>query len=62
MRKGKNMNRTLTEGELAKDEKVIRDYCLRKSFDSDRLAQVLLFGLDHEQMIILCRDILDRIR
>lgn len=56
------MNRTLIEDELTKEEKVIRDYCNSKSYDSDRMAQVLRFGLDHEQLIILCRDILDNIR
>lgn len=56
------MNKTLTENELTKDEKIIRDYCHLESYDSERLAQVLRFGLDHEELIKLCRDILDNIR
>ncbi|MDF2950534.1 MAG: hypothetical protein K0S18_117 [Anaerocolumna sp.] len=56
------MNRTLTEDELTKEEEIIRDYCFKKSYDSDRLAQVLRYGLDHEQLIVLCRDILDNCR
>lgn len=56
------MDRTLRESELTEEEKVIRDYCYMESYDSDKLAQVLRFGLDHEQLIVLCRDILDNIR
>lgn len=56
------MNKTLTENELTADEKIIRDYCYLENYDSDRLAQVLRFGLDHENLIILCRDILNNIK
>lgn len=56
------MVKTLTEDELTNEEEIIRDYCYKNTYDSDRLAQVLRFGLDHEQLIILCRDILDNIR
>jgi len=56
------MKKELTEDKLSENERIIRDYCNSKSYDSKRLAEVLRFGLDHEQLITLCRDILDNIR
>lgn len=57
------MRKSLTENQLTEDERKIIDYLWNIQnngiYDSDRFAQVLGFALDHEDRIILCRDILD---